>query len=365
VLEQTPRLPRALTPDVASAAPIGAHFVSLLSRDERSRCIERGLAGLYRWYVARSQAVRRWNPDSDFGWARLRRDHADGVHIVVEGFYGVEQYAPDYVRTLLRVIRESYGRSHFHLQWGAEEEKHSELWRNCVLSLGRRSVAWVEAHTDTLRAHKYEMPWDDALHMLFYTVLQERATYVVYRAFERAARGVSHNQTLGRATDPVLASACATIALDEAAHYHFFLEASRLFIYYFPDESLSALVDVLRHFAMPAGDLIPDYSTFGQVLQQAELFGRRRHYEDVVTMCLRHLSVPALRALEAGIRDSRRLPPGERESDVLKWVDAEQHERAAENVFRRVKRYAADAGIAHTMATEFLRARAGVREEVV
>src|SRR5882757_8647124 len=95
VLEPTSSLPPALTPDSCFASPLSGRSVSLLSRAERSRCIERGVAGLYRWYVGRSQTMRRWNPDSDFDWGRLRRDHDDGVHTVIEGFYGVEQYAPD------------------------------------------------------------------------------------------------------------------------------------------------------------------------------------------------------------------------------------------------------------------------------
>ena len=307
--------------------------------------------------LARSQAQRNWNPDADFDWQSLRRNHDDPLHTIIEGFYGVEQYAPDYVRTLLRVIRESYGRSHFHLRWGAEEEKHADLWRNVVLSLGRRSVDWMEERTATLRASAYELPWDDALHMLFFTVLQERATYVVYHALERAARGETANERLGSVEDPVLAAACATIARDEAAHYHFFVEASRLFLYYFPEESVVALVDVIRHFAMPAGDIVPDYGAFTRVLHRAGLFGPRMHHRDVVSVALAHLGIPALRALEDGIRRTRTLPDAaDRDADIWQWADPVRVERAASTVFARVRRYAESAGVAHTMCTDFVTA---------
>ena len=354
-MEEAPCSPVAL--DAPSTAPQGRERAGLKSRVERSRAVERGLTGLYRWYVARSQAQRNWNPDAGFEWRQLRRNHGDPLHVIVEGFYGVEQYAPDYVRTLLRVIRESYGRSHFHLRWGAEEEKHADLWRNVVLSLGRRSVDWMEERTAMLRAHSYELPWDDPLHMLFFTVLQERATYVVYHALERAARGETANERLGSVVDPVLASACATIAHDEAAHYHFFVEASRLFLYYFPEESVVALVDVIRHFAMPAAEIVPDYDTFTRALHRAGLFGPRMHHRDVVTVALAHLGMPALHALEDGIRRTRTLPDAaDRNADVWRWADPARAERAASTVFARVRRYADSSGVAHTLCTDFVTA---------
>ena len=49
------------------------HFpVGLLSRREKDRAIERGLVALYRWYVARSQSTRNWNPDQSFKWHAFR-----------------------------------------------------------------------------------------------------------------------------------------------------------------------------------------------------------------------------------------------------------------------------------------------------
>jgi acyl-[acyl-carrier-protein] desaturase len=331
-----------------------ATSVELTHHAQRSICIERGLTGLYRWYIGRSQTHRTWNPDRDFAWRALRQDQPDAVHAVIEGFYAVEQFVPDYVRTLLRVIRESYGRSHFHLRWGAEEEKHADLWRNALLSLGRRSVSWVEAQTRVLRARTYELPWDDPLHMLFYTVFQERATHVVYKALESAVSG-GQPRGLIAVPDPVLARAAATIALDEAAHYHFFLQASRLYLYYFPEESVRALVDVLRHFSMPAHDLIPGYDEFGRVLHQSGLFGRRAHYTDVVQVALNHLGLPGVRAIEAGIQRSRMRPDVDSpDRDAAGWLDAVRLERGARGVFAQATRYAEEAGVGHTLHGEFI-----------
>src|SRR5207247_6363719 len=67
----------------------------LLSHQERDRLIERGMVGLYRWYLARSQATRNWNPDKPFNWRAVRTDHAEDVNRAIEGYYAVEPYAPD------------------------------------------------------------------------------------------------------------------------------------------------------------------------------------------------------------------------------------------------------------------------------
>ena len=70
----------------------------------------------------------------------------------VEGFFAVEQYTPDYVLPLLNLIRRSYGRSQWHIRWGAEEERHADLWRNTVLALRRRSEPWLDDYTAGLRS---------------------------------------------------------------------------------------------------------------------------------------------------------------------------------------------------------------------
>ncbi len=66
-----------------------------LSRAEKDRAIQRGFYGLYRWYVDRSQTTRNWNPDRAFDWSALGQTHSPELLTIIEGFYGVEQYAPE------------------------------------------------------------------------------------------------------------------------------------------------------------------------------------------------------------------------------------------------------------------------------
>ena len=77
----------------------------LLTTTERSDAIERAIINLYRRYTKDSQQRRNWHPDTCVDWPAIRGDHMDAVHTIVEGFFGVEQYTPDYVNPLLNLLR--------------------------------------------------------------------------------------------------------------------------------------------------------------------------------------------------------------------------------------------------------------------
>lgn len=335
-----------------------SHSPVLLSRAERHRLVERAFVGLYRWYVARSQATRDWNADKSFDWRSYRQDHSDEVHTIVEGFYAVEQYVPDYVMNLMKLIRQSYGRSQFHLRWGSEEEKHSDMWRNAVLFGGKRSQEWVEDYGDSLRTGEWKVPWEDPMHMLFYTVFQERATQVNYLNLGLAAKGQHKNPVFAGDEDPILAHCCRTIAIDEAAHYNFFLEGARLMLYYFPEDAAEAMCDVLRHFAMPAGSIIPNYASFSELLHKTAIFGPREHIKDVVKAALENLGTASIRAVEEGIRRSREVPDPDgnvRRTAIFDTLNYSYIENKVSLLFDRIKTYEEEIGLDKVAPTVFMR----------
>ena len=69
-----------LPPDLIEDSPQPRSVpMTLFSREERERQMERAFSGLYRWYVARSQQMRNWNPDSSFEWGKMRQDHSGEI----------------------------------------------------------------------------------------------------------------------------------------------------------------------------------------------------------------------------------------------------------------------------------------------
>ena len=301
-----------LPPDLIAEKSKGQSWpVTLFSREERERQMERAFAGLYRWYVARSQKMRNWNPDESFEWGEMRQDHSADVVQLIEGFFAVEQYTPDYTGEILQIVRRSNGRSNFQLRWGAEEERHANTWENALLFSRGRSVEQIEHYKWQLRENAWTLPWEDPLHMMLYTVFQERATQINYLNFAKIARGESDNPAYAGDADPVLARACTLLAVDEAAHYAFFLEGARLYLYYQPEETLQAIQDVVTHFAMPAQDIIPNWDVVAENIYRAGVYGPRVFQRDVIGPVFDNLTVSGRKALENGLKRARAVPNGE------------------------------------------------------
>jgi len=337
--------------EMRSASPPG-----LLSNQEKDILIERAFLGLYRWYVSRSQETRSWNPNTGFDWRKFRTDHSPQMNHILEGFFAVEQYVPDYVFTLLRVIRKSHGRSHFHIRWGSEEEKHADLWENTILFSRHRSPEWLHEYKHTLRESEWELPWEDPLRMIMYTVIQERATQVNYLNAGLIAAGKNDLPQFANDADPVLAEVSKVIAVDEAAHYNFFLEGARLYLYYYPAEALEALYDVIKHFSMPAGNIIPDYDKFAEVVAQSGIYGPREHLKDVITIALKQLGTVGRSALYKGIERTRQVPQLDgpmRDTAMFELLDYDGIEKKVQQLFSRIQGYEQRIGFDEIDPTEF------------
>ena len=147
----------------------------------------------------------------------------------------------------------------------------------------------------------------DAVHRCF----QERATQINYLNFAKIARGESDNPAFATDVDPVLARACTMLAVDEAAHYAFFLEGARLYLYYFPEETLAAIHDVITHFAMPAHDVIPNWPVVAETIYRASVYGPKIFQRDVIAPVFENLTVSGRKALENGLKRARAIPDGD------------------------------------------------------
>jgi len=328
-----------------------------LSREGKQRLVARASYGLYRWYIDRSQTRRNWNADRSFNWRVLGKQHSPELLAVIEGFYAVEQFAPDYTAELTRLVRPTYGRAQFQMRWGAEEAKHADLWRNVLLFSSGRTPKQLEDYTDDLRRNAWKPPWDSPLHMLLYTVIQERATERIYLNTAKIARGETTDSRFAADGDPVLATAIETVALDEAAHFGFYLALARVHLYYFPEETLQALVEVLRSFIMPAAQIIPNYDDFIKKLYAADIFGPRKYGRDIAIPALRALGISAIKEIEAGLRrtkDSPAMDGRPRPATVFEGCDFSIIESAVKGLFARINAYEAEIGLSEIDPTVFV-----------
>jgi acyl-[acyl-carrier-protein] desaturase len=324
--------PRSIIEDDKPRTPAG-----LLSKAYRDRLIERGFFGLYRWYVTRSQETRNWSPYLGFEWNKLRPDLSKDVKTILQGFFAVEQYVPDYTSKALHLLRRSHGRANFQIRWGSEEEKHAATWENAVLFSGAMNAEQLEDYRHQLRGREWELPWEDPLHLITYTVFQERATQLNYLNMGKIATGEGEKIN---EPDPVLAKVSATIAADEAAHYNFFLEGLRLYMYYYPLESLEAIRDVLGRFAMPAQNLMPNWEEFFEAAYKNAIYGPRQYARDVVAFVFKSLGIEGRKALEEGIKRTREIPDEEgqmRTSAIWETLDPSKISSQVERMHNRIQ----------------------------
>jgi acyl-[acyl-carrier-protein] desaturase len=171
------------------------------------------------------------------------------------------------------------------------------------------------------------------------------------------ARGETGKPALSGDIDPVLAEMSKVIAIDEAAHYNFFLEGARLYLYYFPAQAIEAMYDVITHFAMPAGHLIPDYDKFAEVVARAGIYGPREHSRDVVQHALNNLGFAGRKAVEAGIKRGRMVPDEDgnmRDSAIFEGIDFPSIADKVKRVFGRIRQHEDEVGFSDFDPTDFV-----------
>ncbi len=354
-MEHMERVPESLRDEIAADRPQTPP--GLLSVELRERLVQRGVLGLYRWYVEMSQRRRNWNADTFVNWTGIRTDHHPMIQDVVEGFFGVEQYVPDYTEQILQIVRTSHGRSHFQVRWGSEEAKHADLWHNALLFMQNRSPDWIRDYMHTLRENPWELLWDDPIRMTAYTTIQERATQVNYLNTALIARGQTNHPDLQNEIDPVLAEAATVIARDEAAHYNFFLEIHRLYLYYFPAQAIEAIHDVVTNFTMPANHLLPNFDDFADSLVKTAIYGPREYAKDVLQVVFDKIGVESRRALIKGIAKTREIPDpqgGMRDTLFFTVFDYDLIEDAVQKVFHRIEDYEKQIGFDQIDPTQFI-----------
>ena len=170
----------------------------------------------------------------------------------------------------------------------------------------QRSPQWIAEYKERLRSQQWHLPFPDAIHNLVYTVFQERATQLNYLNLMKLCLGQSDK--VKNAVDPVLAKVAQTIAVDEAAHYNFFLEGARLYLYYYPQRTLEAVKNVIAQFSMPASNLVPNWDEFSETVYRAGIYGPRDFNRDVMQVAFRNLGIESRKKLEEGIKATREVP---------------------------------------------------------
>jgi acyl-[acyl-carrier-protein] desaturase len=198
---------------------------------------------------------------------------------VVESFCAVELYLPDYISKALPLIRRNRGWAWFHANWGYEESKHSVALREYLLRTGQRNFDQIHDFEQKIFSKKWNLPFTTPRQMTIYGIIQELATYVIYKKQKGLAKEKG---------DELLSTIYGLIARDEIAHFGFYASVVRVLLEEDPEGTKADVAHVFRHFTMPAHDLIADYSQRAEVMRSA---GIDRG------VFIREVWLPALKAL--------------------------------------------------------------------
>jgi acyl-[acyl-carrier-protein] desaturase len=236
---------------------------------------------LYRDFFDLAEKKRRWSIRDDIPWDRCGKVNNPALADILESYCAVELYLPDYTSKILPLVRRSKGRAWFYANWGYEESKHSMVMQEWLVRSGHRTEEQIEEVQTWAVIGEWELPTDDVRGLACYTMSQELATWLHYRNLRN---------TIGN-TDPALAKLLTLVAIDERAHYDFYVKILRLHLADDRAGTIEQLKRVLNDFAMPATHLLADSRRRVAAVKSMNLFNENLFYAEVYQPILTALGI--------------------------------------------------------------------------
>ena len=274
-------------------------------------------------YFPKAMKVRNWVPNELPFDEMHQRGHmlSDDTVTMIQAYLGVEEYIGDYVQDGLELFHSNRVRRNLQLAWGMEELKHGWAWEMVLLHSERRTEYQLKEYIEEVLSHKWTMRenhpgLDTPLGVLCYAMVQERATYFNYDEMRKRIRQEYELPEKASADERKrgyqfgAAGAFQIVGRDEIAHHGIFLEMTRIHMQYLPEETLETLLKVFRGFTMPALDFIPDTALLEAAMRRTKLHTPRKQVTEVNNPILNALGFDNKRALERGVQEAKKLPPG-------------------------------------------------------
>jgi acyl-[acyl-carrier-protein] desaturase len=218
---------------------------------------------LYKSFFDRAERHRRWRLDDDIAWADLAPEAAPELVGMVETFWAVESFLPDYTARIAAALRTERARMWAHVMWAYEESKHARALEEWLLRGSHRTEDDLNTLADRMwTAGSWELPYASDRQFLIYQMLQEANTRLVYANTRHLAKASGD-----RALDDVLRH----LASDEQAHHAFFRSCVQQWQLEDPEGTAADLYTVLVSFRMPVGEFIPDYPARARVLAERQI----------------------------------------------------------------------------------------------
>lgn len=319
----------------------------LLSVGERWGQVNRHVLGLYDWFRTKSQPRRIWQPvggsivlnsrdktyrEEKIDWSAVRKISQEpgdgGLHkdlgVIFQGLSDVEFYAADYANSIFTALASlpggtgtNYARAAFNNAWASEESNHARFWALITQVTGIHTPDSLQDRADHMHARgQFKVPPNSVFHMIAYVVAQELATEVTYKKVGKILKGehvkIRNNEThiiLPGNEDPEILKGLEYIKRDEAAHFKFFKEVLEVVMYYFPEESLEAILYVTNpaNFVMPSAGSIPeaDYTKFNRVSLVNDVLNRNILATEVFDIVIKSMGMKEVQKWAEALQSGR------------------------------------------------------------
>jgi acyl-[acyl-carrier-protein] desaturase len=245
--------------------------------------LEPAMWKMFRNFFNLAERRRRWSIEKDIPWTQCNKNLDPAIADVVESFCAVELYLPDYLVNAMPWSRPSRARTWFYANWGYEESKHSMALNDWLLRSGSRSEERMTDLEGKIYEHPWQIPYDNVVAMLAYTMVQERATALNYRNLRRRAQE--------RGGDPALEQLLMFLAVDEQMHHSFFMGAVRLYLELDRDSTLEQMRRAMNGFSMPAIFALADGRQRVAHIKELEIFDDMMYLQEVYIPILKELGV--------------------------------------------------------------------------
>jgi hypothetical protein len=209
-------------------------------------------------YLARTDPSG-WNAFVDFDWQaadanRLTEDQRLAVVFITY----IEDHLPGYFAEYDRLFpvndqveREVYLHNRelyrFTVRWASEEERHAHALSLYQTRSGLARAEDLRRQLFDEGRRRFRLAHTDPMQVVMYTLVQEKATHLFYRALAQVV------------DEPVLRSILERLAQDEARHFAFFSRVLEAYVHRFGEAVIPPLRDALADFKMPLAETLHNY----------------------------------------------------------------------------------------------------------
>ena len=248
------------------------------------------------------RVAKEWLPHEYVPWSEGRtfdgilkgeawQDSDSGVSDVARSALIVNLLTEDNLPSYHHEIASLFGRTgawgEWVHRWTAEEGRHGIAMRDYLL---------VTRAVDPTALERLRMQHMGAGYVSAHS--QDMLCSLAYVSFQELATRVSHRNTGRFAGDPICEQLLARIAADENLHMIFYRNLLNAALQLAPDETVRAIADVVKTFAMP-GTGMPGFQRKALDMAVAGIYDIRQHRDDVVMPILRFWGVFDLEGLSA------------------------------------------------------------------